>query len=632
MGTCLNNETIKFGFRKGSSNSESCYIIFAMNVSTQLSAFVLLFSAIVAIMCLFERKRTGVALAFVIWLVALGCAKGGYVFNKLTGEGHLVTAIGYLALFAATPTLAIVAAEKKTKSFILLWLVALLLLIPLIYPFGLPLVDSKLLFRATSYRAVGLALFALTIFFAIWILQKSLGKKILPLTIFAAFAALLAIIEALWPWKILFPPVGTALSIVTLFMAYQILVRGEPFGTRMLVRAIAFCATALLLAALYGVLVYGLGNRPALFIINTLAASFAVLLLYEPIMGWIERQAARLFEQKQGKIQRISGQILSGIERSTNINEVADALFPMLSFGTLGFEVQTPSAKTFRGTRAGKEHSIPLDEQGAFSLKAWLDRRGESEAVRLVENIKGQLRYKLEIIELAKRLVQEEKMAAIGALASGLAHQLKNPLSALRATIELERTDESDELIKSQAERINVIISRFFDFAKPLELKREVVDIAKLLKAIVEHVKKLPENRALKIDLLQELDAKESEKFELFSPKEVKASVDAELLQEALINLIKNAISATENRGPVRIKTNSRGQTVFVEIEDSGKGIPPVEREKVFEPFYTKSKGGTGLGLAITKKIVESHGGTIRVEDSELGGARFVVELKSGEE
>lgn len=584
-----------------------------MNVSTQLSAFVLLFSAIVAIMCLFERRQTNVALAFVIWLVALGCAKGGYVFNKLTGEGHLITAIGYLALFAATPTLAIVTTKKKTKSYIILWIFAFLLLIPLIYPFGLPLIEPKLLFRATNYRAIGIVLFSISIFSALFILQKSLGKRLLPLTVFATLVALLAITEALWPWKINAPPVGTALSIVALFMAYQILVRGEPFGTKMLVRAIAFCATALLLTALYGILVYGIGNRPALFIINTLGASFAVLLLYEPIMSWIEKQATKLFEQKQKKIQKISEQILSGIERAISINDVVDSLFQAFSFGAIGFEVQTPTAKVFKGTKVGKEQNFPLDEKGSLTLKAWLDKKSEVDAIKVIESIKGQLRYKLELIELAKRLAQQEKMAAIGTLASGLAHQLKNPLSALRAAIELERTSESDELIKSQAERINAIISRFFDFARPLELKKESININKLIAQIVEYFKKMPENSSLAFDLNLKGD--------------VVASVDPELMQEALINIVRNAINAVELKGKIKISSLKDERAVIIIVEDSGKGIPQDMREKIFEPFYTKSKGGTGLGLAITKKIIEAHGGTIRVEDSELGGAKFVVEL-----
>lgn len=550
-----------------------------------------------------------------MWLIALAVAKGGFVFNKLAGRGYLVTAIGYLAFFAATPTLATIAAEKKAKNCVYLWIAALLLFVPLVYPFGQPFIDPKSLFKATIYRQMGLALFAISVASAIWTLQKTLGKRILPLTLCAIAAAALAIVEALWPWKIKMPPVGTALSIVVLFLAYQILVRAEIVGTKMLVRAIAFCATALLLTALYGVLVYGLGNKPALFIINTLAASFAVLLLYEPIMGWIERQAAKLFEQRQTKIQKIAEKILEGIERSTSLNELADALSPTLSSGILGYEIQTPTSKNFRGTKEGKEQKIALDDSNVLSLTTWIDKKGEAEALALIDVIKGQLRYKLEIIELAKKLAEQEKMATVGALASGLAHQLKNPLAALRAAIE-EDTKESQELVKSQSERINVIISRFFDFAKPLELKREIVDISKMINAIVEHVIKLPENKDLKIEFMAE--------------KVVKADIDPELLQEALVNLIRNAIAATEQKGLVRATTKGDRQNITIEIEDAGKGIPPYDREKIFEPFYTKTKGGTGLGLAITKKIVESHGGTIRIEDSTLGGAKFVIELKSG--
>jgi len=588
-----------------------------MNVSTQLSAFVLLFSAIVAVMCLIERRRTRVTLAFVVWLTALGLARGGYIFNKLTGEGFLITAIGYLALFAATPSLAMVASKKKVASYAPLWIGSTIIACLLVFPLGAPLVDPKILFRATTYRAIGLGLFAASALYALFILQRSHGSRAWPLTGVAALTAIFSILEALWPWRVNFPPLGTALGIVVIFLAYNVLVREERLGRNMLVRAIAFTLTALLLAALYGFLVYRQGDRPALFVINTLAASFAVLLLYEPIMGWIERRATRIFEQRRDRIQRVAEQILSQVDKAANMDEFADALLPAFSGGIAGIEIRTPSTSLARGTNAGDVFEVALDESGGLGLNVWFDARREAEAKRLIDAIRGQLKYKLEIIELAKRFAEQEKMAAIGALASGLAHQLKNPLSALGAALEFERTGENDELIKSQAERINAIISRFFDFARPLEPKRETTDLAKLIDRLVEHVKGSPENAGLEVELA------------LSEPAAV--DIDPDLFAEALINLLRNAAAATDNKGPVRIALRAEDGRVTIEVEDAGQGIPPRERESIFEPFYTKAKGGTGLGLAITKKIVEAHGGRIWVGDSSLGGARFVIELPKGE-
>ncbi len=602
-----------------------------MNVSTQLSAFVLLFSAIVAVMCLVERRRIRVSLAFVVWLAALALAKGGYIFNRLTGRGFAITAIGYLALFAATPTLAMVAADKRRTSYVPLWLGAAVLALPFILPIGAPLIDPRSISRPTVYRIIGLGLFAASTLYSLFILSRSHGSRALPLVGVASVAATLCVLEALWTWRFSFPPVGTALGIVVIFLAYSTLVREERLGRRMLVRAVAFSFTALLLAALYGFLVYRQGDRPALFVVNTLAASFAVLLLYEPIMSWIERQATRLFEQRRDWIRKTTEQILPRIDRARSLDELADALMPALSCGITGFRISTPSATVARGSGEGEPVNTALGGPDGPMLSVWVEPKRTAEVKRLIDAIRDQLKYKLEILELAKRIAEQEKMAAIGALASGLAHQLKNPLSALVAALEMERTDENEALIRSQADRINTIISRFFDFARPLTLKREEVNLVELADSIVENLQRLPENRDAKITSFARLDlARTKESGEPVILNAV-ANVDPELMQEALVNLIVNAIAATGGKGEVSVVVDVEDERVIIAVEDSGKGIPPQDRDRIFEPFYTKSKGGTGLGLAIVKRIVEAHGGRIRVEDSTtLGGARFVIELPKG--
>jgi signal transduction histidine kinase len=224
---------------------------------------------------------------------------------------------------------------------------------------------------------------------------------------------------------------------------------------------------------------------------------------------------------------------------------------------------------------------------------------------------------------LQARAAMAEKLAAIGTLTAGLSHEIKNPLNA--ASLQLKVLDNRlkklpDEqqpqyrgplaLVQDEITRLNRLLQEFLEFARPRELNAQPVDLAALLERIVELVGVEAERAEVRIERAWE------------TPLSVQG--DEQRLQQALLNLIRNAIQATPAHGAVRVEART-GPEVRVAVEDTGPGIPEELRQRVFEPFFTTKAAGSGLGLPLVHSIVEQHRGTIAIESSESGGARFVL-------
>ena len=221
-----------------------------------------------------------------------------------------------------------------------------------------------------------------------------------------------------------------------------------------------------------------------------------------------------------------------------------------------------------------------------------------------------------------KRKYEEEKMkrlAAIGELASRLAHDLRNPLSVIKNTLELIRigiNEKDDENIKKRYDRIDRAVSRMsnqienvLDFVKekPLNLKQS--SFFEVCNFVMERIKVPPE---VKINL----------------PKDdVKIICDPEQLEIVFINLITNAIQAMENRGEINVRVTEENSSVLIEVEDSGPGMPDDLLPKIFDPLFTTRQIGTGLGLPSCKTIVEKHHGKIEVESTVGKSTTFKIRL-----
>ncbi len=220
------------------------------------------------------------------------------------------------------------------------------------------------------------------------------------------------------------------------------------------------------------------------------------------------------------------------------------------------------------------------------------------------------------------QLAHTEKMAAVGTLAAGVAHEVNNPLSGVLASIENMRDNPDDEemrdrylqLITDGLKRIERTVANLLDFARPREIKLEPTSVNHNLQHVVELVGY--QLRASGVEVEMDLDP---------SPAVVEA--DHFQMEQLFLNLVLNALDAMKGGGELYLRTRVRGGKMIAEVRDTGHGIPADIRDRIFDPFFTTREvgEGTGLGLAVTGSIVAAHGGTIEVESSVGRGTTFRV-------
>ncbi len=239
--------------------------------------------------------------------------------------------------------------------------------------------------------------------------------------------------------------------------------------------------------------------------------------------------------------------------------------------------------------------------------------------------------------EMEDEMKRLDKMAAINQLAAGMAHEIRNPLTSLSGSIQMLKSELNLEahqerlmnIILRESERLNALIRDFLLFAQPPRTERRVCSIRNILEETVELFTHSPEYH-------EDIEIRYSHPLE-----EIQTLVDPDQLKQVFWNLILNAVQAIDQRGSLTIglaKQNDGNAHrrasgwLKVSITDSGKGIAPHERDKIFEPFYTTKDRGTGLGLSIVHKIIENHDGLVKVE-SEVGrGSTFSILLPSQQE
>lgn len=229
----------------------------------------------------------------------------------------------------------------------------------------------------------------------------------------------------------------------------------------------------------------------------------------------------------------------------------------------------------------------------------------------------------------SRQLVELEKMAGWREMARALAHEVKNPLTPIRLTVEemgsryrgndpdyQKLLDECTRIVVKEVESLRNIVTRFREFSRPVELRWEPVDLNEL----VAEVGSLQRDMEVSLDL---------------DPNVAPISGDPDRLRQALMNLARNAqeaLASVTASPQLHLATRPDGDRVVVVVEDNGPGIAPEERSRVFEPYRSGKADGLGLGLTLVKGIVLAHGGLIDVTDSSLGGARFRIELPRTQE
>jgi signal transduction histidine kinase len=239
----------------------------------------------------------------------------------------------------------------------------------------------------------------------------------------------------------------------------------------------------------------------------------------------------------------------------------------------------------------------------------------------------NQNRHLVKLKEMEDRVQRAERLSSLGHLAAGVAHEIRNPLNAIgiglqRLKREFLPQDEAkkeeyvafSELIFNEIRRVNGIIEQFLTLSRPFQLDPKPSSLQELIKNIVTLFQGEAASRGITL-------------YAEIAPEPPLIDMDGERLTQAIINIMKNGIQAMDQGGTLRIQTRSLKNRVEVIIADSGAGIPADQMEKIFNYYYTTKKDGVGLGLPIAHRIIEAHGGQLKVESRAGRGTTMTISL-----
>ena len=380
----------------------------------------------------------------------------------------------------------------------------------------------------------------------------------------------------------------------------------------------------------------GLAEKDVFYAVAINVGAFLLTALLSGYLADRLRQSEQAREQKEvdyGELQRLNQAILENINSGLLVvgNDRRIRLFNQAASRITGYRLKEVYHRPVEIYFPPLEQ---IDWSGNYSLK-----RGE---MRLKNRQGGQLilgysashvrdpqdrdlgllvsfQDLTEVKALEEQLKRSDRLAAVGRLASGLAHEIRNPLASISGSVQLLSEDQgiSEEnrrlmgIVIKEVERLNLLLGDFLNFARPAPLQAEVVDLAAILNELV--------------DLLRAGGQAEGVAIVRRYPEQVPMFIDRQKMRQALWDLLLNAVESALPDGTVRVAVDLLNGEISV--EDSGPGVDEKVRDRIFEPFFTTKEKGTGLGLANVYTNVQAHGGRIYVEPSPLGGARFMIDL-----
>jgi signal transduction histidine kinase len=222
---------------------------------------------------------------------------------------------------------------------------------------------------------------------------------------------------------------------------------------------------------------------------------------------------------------------------------------------------------------------------------------------------------------LESRLAAAERRASLGHLASGIAHEIRNPLNTIALAVDYLRRrflpsepgdrrefEETAESLREEIGRLNSLISNFLTYGKPMRLNPAAFGIADLARSVAKELQHEADRREIRIEV---------------SGEGAEITADRDLLKAAFLNVALNAVQMMPAGGTLRIEVLGEGEEVRVRFDDTGPGIDAAHLAKIFEPYFSTRDAGVGLGLAMTRKIVNDHGGDLTASNLPSGGSRF---------
>ncbi len=233
-----------------------------------------------------------------------------------------------------------------------------------------------------------------------------------------------------------------------------------------------------------------------------------------------------------------------------------------------------------------------------------------------LESAYDELRGTLDQLRLTDRL------ASLGTMSAGMAHEIKNPLASISGSLEILETElggkarehEFFQILRKEIHRLTGIVDRYLEFARPHPPQRVETDFNDLVRTVIQLTRKQAASQGITIE----------EDFGRSLPRLI---VDGEQIRQVILNLVLNAVQATPSSGPVSVVTRIDSGEAICSIRDCGPGLPAADPHRIFDPFFTTKPGGTGLGLPVAYRLVEQHGGKIVAANHPDGGAVFTVHL-----
>ena len=343
-----------------------------------------------------------------------------------------------------------------------------------------------------------------------------------------------------------------------------------------------------------------------------------------------EREILQEIETAYADYLRTANELQAKIQSQSNAVSLADYT-PLRRASQHLFDMgETLSKAHYASRKELLDHARQVLTQlrwSTFVSLGLLFAFGVALAAVVYRDMIGPLRVKL--VESQSLAERNEKLASLGMLAAGVAHEIRNPLTAVKAALYIQQkkfqpgSAERDdiELVEREILRLERIVNDFLQFARPTD--------PKLVEMPVDQV--FSETQRLMAPQL----AAANIRFNVQSPAPMRINADAEQIKQVLINLVQNAADSIVKDGAISLSaredrkrlTNGETNVVILEVADTGRGIPPEVQKRLFDPFFTTKDNGTGLGLSIAARIVQNHGGALQYQTQVNHGTTFGIVL-----